>query len=40
MSDSDLYAFIGHVESVIAGSVAAMPPHQAFIDRFCKAPPP
>src|SRR5271170_3544268 len=35
MSDSDLSAFIGHVESVIAGSVAAMPPHQAFIDRFC-----
>ena len=36
-SEADQY--IGHVERVIAGCVDAMPMHQAFIDRFCKAAP-
>jgi tryptophan 7-halogenase len=35
--DEDLYQYVDHVEKVIASSVAAMPPHQAFIDRHCKA---
>jgi tryptophan 7-halogenase len=37
--DEDLYQFVDHVERVVEGCVAAMPTHQAFIDRFCKAPP-
>jgi tryptophan halogenase len=37
VSDEDLYKFVEHVENVIAGCVAAMPSHQAFIDRHCKA---
>jgi tryptophan halogenase len=39
LSDEELDKYIGHVESVIATCVDAMPMHQAFIDRFCKAPP-
>ena len=39
LSDEDLDRYIGHVESVIASCVDAMPMHQAFIDRYCKAPP-
>jgi tryptophan 7-halogenase len=39
LSDAELDQFIGHVESVIEGCVNAMPMHQAFIDRFCKAAP-
>jgi len=35
--DEDLYQYVDHVEKVIASCVAAMPPHQAFIDRYCKA---
>jgi len=35
--DRDLFQFIDHVEQVMAGCVAAMPPHQAFIDRHCRA---
>jgi tryptophan halogenase len=35
--DEDLFQYVDHVEKVIAGCVAAMPPHQAFIDRHCKA---
>jgi tryptophan halogenase len=35
--DEDLYQYVDHVEKVIAGCVAVMPPHQAFIDRHCKA---
>ncbi len=38
MSDADLYAFVDHVKSVVAGCVDAMPMHQQFIDRHCKAP--
>jgi tryptophan 7-halogenase len=37
MRDQDLYQFVEHVEQVITGCVAAMPPHQAFIDRHCRA---
>ena len=37
LADSSLYRYIDHVEAVIASCVAAMPAHQAFIDRFCKA---
>jgi tryptophan halogenase len=35
--DAELRQFVEHVEKVIASSVAAMPTHQAFIDRWCKA---
>jgi tryptophan halogenase len=35
--DQDLYQYVNHVEQVISGCVAAMPPHQAFIDRHCRA---
>ena len=38
MKDSDLHGFVDHVEKVIASCVDAMPPHQAFIDKWCKAP--
>ena len=38
MSDADLRAFVDHVKSVVAGCVEAMPMHQQFIDRHCKAP--
>lgn len=37
MSESDLFTFIDHVKSVIAGCVEAMPAHQQFIDRHCRA---
>ncbi|MGH8121243.1 MAG: tryptophan halogenase family protein, partial [Rudaea sp.] len=37
MADDDLYEFVSRVEKVIAGCVDAMPPHQAFIDKWCKA---
>jgi tryptophan 7-halogenase len=37
--DEDLYQYVDHVERVVASCVAAMPTHQAFIDRHCKAPP-
>lgn len=37
LSDAELYEFVGHVEQVIANCAQAMPPHQAFIDRHCKA---
>jgi tryptophan halogenase len=39
MSDKDLRAFVDHVKSVVAGCVDAMPMHQQFIDRHCKASP-
>ena len=37
MSEKDLNEFVAHVQQVIATCVDAMPPHQAFIDRYCKA---
>ncbi len=37
MSDKDLYEFVGRVEQIIKNCVDAMPPHQAFIDKWCKA---
>ncbi len=37
VQDEDLYRYVEHVERVIASCVDAMPPHQAFIDRHCKA---
>ena len=39
MSDQDLYEFVGKVEQVIKSCVDVMPSHQAFIDKWCKAPP-
>jgi tryptophan 7-halogenase len=38
--DADLQRFVAGVGSTIARCVDAMPMHQAFIDRYCKAPPP
>ena len=38
MSETDLFSFVDHVKSVVAGCVDAMPMHQQFIDRHCKAP--
>jgi tryptophan 7-halogenase len=38
MSEPNLGKFLAHVEEVIKSSVNVMPSHQAFIDRFCKAP--
>ncbi|MBN8264249.1 MAG: tryptophan 7-halogenase [Xanthomonadales bacterium] len=37
MPEEELVKFMGHVRGVIANCVEAMPPHQAFIDRHCKA---
>lgn len=37
--DQDLRRFVSSVGQTIANCVDAMPPHQAFIDRFCKAAP-
>jgi hypothetical protein len=39
MSAADLYAFLDHAKLVVSSSVAAMPMHQQFIDRHCKAAP-
>jgi len=39
MPEADLTAFVERVRASIAGAVDAMPLHQAFIDRHCKAPP-
>ncbi len=39
MPDRELHAFIASVGNVVAGCVEAMPPHQAFIDRYCAAAP-
>ncbi len=35
--EADLYRFVEGVGRTIANCVEAMPPHQAFIDRYCKA---
>lgn len=37
MPEKDLKEFVAHVQKVIATCVDAMPPHQAFIDRYCRA---
>ncbi len=37
MPERELFEFVEHVRQVIASCVRAMPPHQAFIDRNCKA---
>jgi tryptophan halogenase len=37
LGDADLAQYIDHVGKVIAACVDAMPPHQAFIDRYCVA---
>lgn len=39
LSDEELDSFIGGVRRVVANCVDAMPSHQAFIDRYCKAAP-
>jgi tryptophan halogenase len=38
MPEKELNDFVSHVRQVIATCVDAMPPHQAFIDRYCRAP--
>ena len=40
LEDKELQGYVDHVGQVIAGCVDAMPMHQAFIDRHCKAPAP
>jgi tryptophan 7-halogenase len=40
IADQDLRGLVGGVKRVVENCVDAMPEHQAFIDRFCKAPPP
>ena len=37
MPEADLLRFVGDVERTIAACVEAMPPQQAFIDRYCRA---
>jgi len=37
MPDAEVVQFVGNVREVIAACVQAMPTHQAFIDRYCKA---
>lgn len=39
LTDSELKQFVDHVHSVISSCVAALPSHEAFIARHCKAPP-
>jgi tryptophan halogenase len=39
MTRDELARFMGHVEEVVSSSVNAMPTHQQFIDRHCKAGP-
>jgi tryptophan 7-halogenase len=39
MPAEDLYRFVGHVKDVVTNCVDAMPTHQQFIDRHCKAAP-
>jgi tryptophan halogenase len=38
MPEKELFEFVDHVRGVIATCVQAMPTHQAFIDRNCRAP--
>lgn len=37
MPEEDVFRFVDHVRQVVSACVQAMPPHQAFIDRHCKA---
>jgi tryptophan halogenase len=37
MSAADLYTFMDHAKMIVANCVEAMPMHQQFIDRHCKA---
>ncbi len=39
LSVPELKAFMQHVQRVIGGCVEAMPAHEAFIERYCQAPP-
>ncbi|MEP6938489.1 MAG: tryptophan halogenase family protein [Rudaea sp.] len=38
LNDAELDALVGGVKRVVANCVDAMPMHQEFIDRYCKAP--
>ena len=38
MEEEEVVGFVEHVRKVVANCVQAMPPHQAFIERHCKAP--
>lgn len=38
MQEEEVVGFVEHVRKVMANCVQAMPPHQAFIERHCKAP--
>jgi tryptophan halogenase len=38
LPEKDLMALGDSVRGVIASCVAAMPTHEQFIDRYCKAP--
>ena len=38
VSDADLLAMTEGVRQVVASCVAAMPTHEQFIDRYCRAP--
>lgn len=40
LSANEIHEFINHAEQVVASCAAAMPAHQAFIDKHCKAPSP
>jgi tryptophan halogenase len=37
MPEADIRQFVGNVKNVIASCVSAMPPHEAFIARYCAA---
>ena len=39
LAPAELKAFMQHVQRVIADCVEAMPAHEAFIARYCQAPP-
>jgi tryptophan halogenase len=36
MSDEELKRFLDHIKSNINNTVKQLPPHEAFVDRFCK----
>ena len=39
VSDQQLAAFLETVEGLVAGNVATLEPHTAFVERCCKAQP-